>query len=419
MAQGSVKPHIARDGTKTWRWRLAAMDPDTGKRRWSHWTFATKRELETFKAKKLAELSEGRPVHRSKKTVGDVLMDWLTLEAPHSGITATSLENYDLMVRKHLVPGLGAIAIQKLTTEMIERYYGTMLDANYARATVVLAHVCLRQALDRAVRHKLVTTNVGAVRMKMLSIRNRQAKARREMHTWTREECERFLEVGVPQSRYGPLWALILGTGVRRGEALGLRWSDLTLPDASGVLGQARVWQSLEPLATGAELMEPKDKEARPVPLVPTVVAGLRSYRETWEQKRLDAGDAWQPQWDLIFCRPDGSPLNPNSIGYDLKGLIAIASVSPLTIHSLRHTFATLALEAGVPIHVVSSWLGHSNVVVTMRVYAHVTLKLEERGASLLMDLFSGPITHQKSSSVQLVCNSCPFARPEMALHQR
>lgn len=418
MAQGSVKPHIAKDGTKTWRWRLAVADPATGKRRWSQWTFRTKRELETFKAQKLTEVAQGQTVHRSTKTVGQLLTEWLTLEAPHSGLAITSQEKYELMVRRHLIPALGTVPIQKLTTEAVERHYASLLDAGYARATVNLAHVCLRQALDRAVRHKLLSANVAAVRMKVLSTRNREARARREMHTWTREECDTFLAVA-PDSKHGPLWPLLLATGLRRGEALGLRWQDLTLP-SGGAIGQLRVYQSVEPLAAGPPLiMEPKTKEPRAVPLVPTVVSAMVAYRADYQQKQEAAGAAWQPQYDLIFCRRDGAPLDPNHIMHDLDRLVVQASVPRLTVHELRHTFATLCLEAAVPIHVVSRWLGHASVTVTMNVYAHITQRMEDHGAEVLVGLFSGAKTASEIPSVHLPCASCPFVSQELALHQR
>lgn len=429
MADGSVTKYTAKDGRVTWRWRIALPDPMTGKRSWSQWTFRTRKELEAFKTQKLAEMGRGQSIGRSTKTVAALLEDWRTLEADHSDLSVTSRHNYALSIRRYLVPGLGAIPVQTLTTEQIERHYATLLAQGYARATLAVAHICLRGALDRAVRHGLVSRNVAAVRLRVLSARNPQAKARRGMHTWTREECAAFLAVS-PQSHYGPLWALLLGTGLRRGEGLAVRWGDLTLPEAPGVLGQVRVAQSIEPLPRGpAVVLPPKNRKTRLVPLVPSLVAALRAHRPHVEAHRAALGDAWEER-DLVFPRAaTGGHISPRVVASDLDRLIAQAGVPRLTIHELRHTWATLTIQAGIPIHVVSRWLGHASVSITMNIYAHVTDALEKQGADILVDLFSspapGPAGPPLGPTVRTACAWCPYAppsadqRPEIAPPER
>jgi integrase len=401
MAEGSTKRHVAKDGTVTWRWRLAIVDPLTRKRRWSQWTFRTRRELDHFKRQKLAEVAAGQGVPRTQKTVGDVLTDWLTLEAPHSGIRQTSVENYSVAIRCQLLPALGAIPVQQLTLEAIERHYASLLQQGYARSTVVLAHVCLRQALERALRHKLVPVNVAAARMRVLSARNVQAKAARAMQTWTREECAAFLEA-VPYSKFGPLWAILLGTGMRRGEGLGLRWCDLVLPREPHMPGSARVAQAIAPLIAAPPIvLPPKNGKTRLIPLVPALVSALRDHQDTTRGEASDEA--------LVFCRPDGSPYHPDSADRDFRRVVELAEVPRIPLHCLRHTFATLSLEAGVPVHVVSRWLGHSDVATTLRVYAHVTAPLEERGTETLIGLFSPLPEASAEQSEHLLCASCPL----------
>ncbi len=161
-----------------------------------------------------------------------------------------------------------------------------------------------------------------------------------------------------------PLFHLIAYRGLRRGEAVGLRWQELDLDT-----GQARITRQVVQLGWRTEVGEPKtDSGARTVSLDTTTVAVLRSWRVTQVAERDRWGQAWRAA-GLVFTREDGSPLHPDLVTDTFARLSQRAGLPPIRLHDLRHTAASLALQAGVPLKVVSEQLGHSSLAITADTY--------------------------------------------------
>ena len=185
------------------------------------------------------------------------------------------------------------------------------------------------------------------------------------------------------EDRLAALWTLLLTTGLRRAEALGLSRSDVDL-DA----GRLTVRQSLAYVGTQAVLSETKTARSRRlVVLAPVAVAALRGHRATHAEERLAVGTRWCDT-GLVFTNVDGSALKPATVSRRFDELLKVAGVPRITLHGTRHTWATLALLEGIPAKIVAEVLGHSSTQVTLDVYSHVTPGMQADATGRVAGLF-------------------------------
>jgi len=183
------------------------------------------------------------------------------------------------------------------------------------------------------------------------------------------DELEKFLDVHAGHRLYA-LFHLIAVAGLRRGEALGLAWDSADLD-----LRVLRVRQQLLDSPGGPTFGPPKTRSGeRAVPLDAATVEVLREHREQQdkEAEAAKAAGVWTPS-GLVFTREDGRCLRPDAISHEFQRMIATAELPAIRLHDLRHTSASLALAAGVPMKVVSARLGHSSLTITADLYTHVS----------------------------------------------
>jgi integrase len=182
---------------------------------------------------------------------------------------------------------------------------------------------------------------------------------------WTAEQVQRFL-ASVADDRLGSLWLLAASSGLRRGELLGASWHDLDLEAATLTVRSTRV-------AYGSLVVTKEPKTARSrrtIPLSPRTVDALRTWKARQGRERLAAGAAYA-DLGLVFSDELGGYLSPSAISKTFGRLVKTAGLPRITLHQVRHSFATIALEQGVDVLYVSELLGHSNPAITQTVYQH------------------------------------------------
>lgn len=206
-------------------------------------------------------------------------------------------------------------------------------------------------------------------------------------HAWDAATLREFLDRSrTEQDPLYPLWALLATTGMRRGEALGLRWSDVDLKT-----GRIRIVQTVIQIGGKVSLGDPKTARGRrSVKLDDATVAILRAHRLQMNEQRLLAGSDYHDQ-DFVFHHPDGSWLTPDAVSATFTRRLTRYELPGLTLHGLRHTWATLALEQGIHPRVVQERLGHSTIAITLGIYSHVSPTLHDEAAQAVADLMLPP----------------------------
>jgi len=232
-------------------------------------------------------------------------------------------------------------------------------------------HIALRKALADAVEDGLIRRNPA-------ERAHPKPKDAPEMLTWTADELASFLAF-TAQDREFPLFQLAAATGMRRGELLGLRWRDVD-HDAARITVRQQYTRQGRSLA----FCPPKSpKSIRTVELDAGTAATLADERQAQAFDRRAWGDAYRSDLDLVFCHPDGSPLDPNVIGRRFsRRRLAAGSLPAIGLHGLRHTHATLLLEDGVDVETVSERLGHDSIQTTLELYGHVTPRMRASAAA-------------------------------------
>lgn len=228
----------------------------------------------------------------------------------------------------------------------------------------------LRASLAQQVKNDTIPANPAD------GIEKPSARTRKSFVVWDDEEVGRFLAIA-EQDRQAPFWFLTLLEGMRRGEALGLRWSDLQWSDDERTC-VARISQTVVPdLANGgAALIQDRAKtrsSQRAILLTGPTVAVLKSHRDRQRFERQSLADVWSAG-DLIVTTTIGSVVTPSNIKRDLNELIGIALVPKVTTHGLRHMSATAMLKAGVSPALVALKLGHSDIGTMVDRYGHLTV---------------------------------------------
>jgi integrase len=324
-------------------------------------------------------LKADEPVKDARATVASEVEDWIRKALRASGRKASTVENYATIARAHLAPPpFGALTLDKLRPSDIEALLITKREAGLSDSTVRLIYTVCRAMLDIAVRDGLVRRNVAAA-VKRPTIKRSEARY------LTLEEVGRLL-AAARGDRLEPLIVLMLGTGLRRGEALALHWSDV---DLAG--GHVRVRWTLGRVDKALVFDEPKTERSRRfVPLPSPVAETLRHHRAIQAATRL-AALAWTP-WeghsDLVFPTHIGTPTDPRNALRAFEGIARRAGLEDVHLHTLRHSAASALIASGAHLKVVQELLGHSSYGITADIYSHVAMEQQREAAERLSEVF-------------------------------
>ena len=370
-----AKGHIRARGPGAWELKYdVGIDPLSGRRITKYRTVrGAKRDAQRELRAILTALDGSTYADPSKITVGQWLTQWLD-EAQHA-VARKTLERYREIVDCHLIPALGAIPLGKLQAVHVQGYYAQALtsgrrDGKGGLSAQTARHHdrVLNVALKRARSLRLISSNpVDDV--------SRPKVDHREIEVLEPDESAALL-VAARDTRLFPIVFLTLGTGLRRGEVLGLRWSDVDLERRT-----LTVAQSLEQTRAGLSFKAPKTRRSkRTIALSPSLVEELHGHRAKQAAERLALGLRRDPN-GLVFTRIDGDPFWPDSVTKAFAKLITKAQVRRITFHGLRHTHATDLLRAGVHPKIASERLGHASISITMDTYSHALPGLQEDAA--------------------------------------
>lgn len=305
----------------------------------------------------------------AEPTLGEFLRgEWLP--AIRTTVRATTFANYVSHVDMHLVPRLGSYKLSELDGRTVNAFYAALLaggridgGGGLARSSVRRIHAALHKALKDAVRWGYLSTNPAD----QADPPKLRAEGPTEMTVWTASELRSFLAFARLDSLY-PVWFVLATTGMRRGEALGLRWCDVDLE-----AGNVAIRQSLVAVGSEIQLSTPKTSRSR------RVVAIDRRTRDMLAEHRSRSKNVAAS--NLIFGDCFGGRVCPIGTTKRFRKLVKASGLPRIRLHDLRHTHATLALQAGVHPKIVSERLGHSTVSLTLDVYSHAVPHMQKDAA--------------------------------------
>ncbi len=342
----------------------------------------TEREANRRAATLEHKKTEGTLIEPSRLTVGAYLDQWLA--ANPKGVSRRTLEGYSWLINKHLKPRFGDTPLAKLHPMDIQTYYQDTSRCDgkgkLSRQTVLHLHRLLHVALLSAVKNGLLAFNpAGTDRIDVPSTDNNEEESK-EMMTLDEKELLALFKGFEGHRLYAPV--VVDGTtGLRRGELLALRWSDVNLDTA-----MLSVVRSLEETKEfGLNFKPPKTKRSkRTIDIGSMTVETLRRHATAQKKARLAAGPAWIDE-GLIFPTLDGSRWRPSSFTSAFIDRVRAVGFTGFRFQDLRHTHCSQLLRAGVPVMTVSARLGHSSAKMTLDRYAH-SLPADQKRAALTLD---------------------------------
>lgn len=350
----------------------AGRDPTTNKRkRIVKSVRGNKKTAEKEMHRLLHELEQGIYIEPSEITLKDYLIRWID-DYGYSNLAPSTLDSYKMIITRHLIPALGAIPLTKLQPMHLQNYYSHALrngrkdeKGGLSNRTVEYHRRVLREALQHAVKWQILQRNIAdAVEP--------PKRKRTEMMVLDPAGVKKLLTAAKDHKDYNIIFTALY-TGMRRGELLALRWQDIDLQART-----AKVQQSVQRLPKhGFIFGEPKAGGRRQIALTTEIEDAFRKIKKQQAKNRLLLGQLYQ-DYDLIFCKDDGSPFDPSVISHRFGSLVKKVGFPGLRFHDLRHTHATLLLSQGVHPKIVQERLGHRSITLTLDTYSHVLPGLQE-----------------------------------------
>jgi integrase len=368
------------------RWFGSIVEPDEEGKLKRRTVSAKTKDAARFKLKRLMDEqerleAEGLPPMDTTVTVSQLLDRW------HKVIVATRREttasNYRYMIDGHIVPfvlpggrTLGSKKVAKLTFGDVDALLDAKREAGLSASTRRLIRSVLVQATNQAMKWRFVTRNEAAMSTLVTVTRT-------EGRSLSPAQAKRLMET-LKTCPMGSLFTVMLTTGMRRGEALGMRWEDVDLK--KGVIS---VRQQLQRINGELKATEVKtDRSRRSINLAKPTVVALKDHKTAQKRERL-ASPAWTDTGHVFTTRL-GTPLDPRNVAKQFESNCLKAKIGKWHPHELRHSAATLMLATGTPLQVVSAVLGHASIRITSDVYGHVLDPQRQEAADALAGVLYG-----------------------------
>ena len=335
--------------------------------------FPIKAEAQGWLRQMQNELARGFDYMGSKTLLADYLDAWI--QSCQLSLRPNTVKNYKSNIRNHIKPHIGKICLKDLKTSTIEGFYAALLTNGVGVRTIRHTHSTLHRAFERAVEQGLLIRNpahnANLPRMK-----------HNEMQVWDETQIGIFL-VAAKDSPNEALFHLAIVTGMRQGELIGLKWSDLQW--TSGSLYIKRQVQYVP--GESWSFVEPKTQAGRrTIKVGESTLHILRIQQENLRHKKTALAERWQ-DYDLMFPSSVGSPIHPSNLRLDFNRVLENAGLPKIRFHDLRHTAASLMLNHNVPILVASKRLGHSKPSVTLDIYGHLYQEMQGEAARIMDEL--------------------------------
>jgi integrase len=376
----------------SWELKVRTLDPRSGARIAKFYTFKGSKLGAKQRLRDLIALADDGALPDDQKLFGAMLDAWdASLD-----VSAKTAERYRELARLHIRPHLGPLKVRAVSASRIEQFYGDLRNGlgpagaagtKLAPRTIGHIHRLVVQVLALAERDKIIQSNPA-----------RHAKRPKVVASEIEILTEAQIRDVLAKLRGRPMWLLAavgLATGLRRGELAALRWKDVDFDK-----GMIQVEQTLEQTKAGLRFKEPKTKRGRRQLTVPaSIIAELRGHKRKQSEERLALGLGKDPDEGLVFRRPDGSPLPPDSLSSEWRKLVASLKLPKVSMHAWRHTHASQLIAAGLDVLTISRRLGHGSPSITLDVYSHLFKPTDNAAAAVFEAAFAGSFGENKNET--------------------
>ena len=396
---GSIRKVTKERNGKTYQYWEATLtigtDPGTGKQKRKTFSGKTQREVKEKLLQAAAAVDEGTFFEASKMTVKEWFETWLS--AYMAAVKPLTVQQYRSMAETHIYPALGAVPLSKLSAPQLQKFYNQLaVDGKTVRRknsrtgkteiskeplsakTIQNIHAIISKALNVAIDQGMIKSNVAE---RVTTPRVFQE----EVQPLTEEQQKAFLRA-IKGHKYEKLYTVILFTGLREGEAVGLSWDCIDWK--KGTLKVYRQLQRNPEMWSEFRYVTLKNNKARYIKLSPFVLSVLRDQKIKQNLERFAASELWEGfqtekerETYFIFTDKSGKHLNPAPVYENFKKIAAQIGAPKARIHDLRHTFAVNSLQCGDDVKTVQSNLGHATAAFTLDRYAHVSERMAEESA--------------------------------------
>ena len=370
-AQGLGSIRQRSDGR--WEGRFSTRNPLTGETR-AHSVYGkTQKEVRQKLTETIAAIDRGDYREPCRMT----LAEWLDIWSRDylGGVKPTTAFQYREQIRLHIVPALGKVRLEALNPHTVQRFYNTLSKPHgdkkgLSQATIKQIHSILRNSLQQAVR-------VGYLRTNPASGCTLPRPDAEEVPAFDVEQVQAFLKQ-IEGNRYETLFKVALFTGMRLGELLGLEWSAVDF-DAGTVAVRQQLQR--ERVKDGNFFMEtPKNGKPRTLTPAPVVMELLQEHRVRQIEQRFRLAGAWE-DLDLVFTNSGGGYCRRYSDYVAFKRVVKKIGMPDAHFHSLRHSYAVMAVMAGDDIKTLQTALGHSSPTLALNTYLTVTKEMQRESA--------------------------------------
>lgn len=372
---GAIAKRTRKDETgKTYTWweaRITVGWDAAGRQKRRTITGSTQEEVRQKMQEMQQKVNEHTYVDVNRLTLDEWMEDWLTNYQVNT--VDSSQHTYREIIKKYISPELGKIKLQKLSKENVAKLVAALIKQGLAPKTIRCIHGVLHKALKKAVELKMVSNNV-ATGTELPKVE----KPKLKLLDHTEVAALKNAAVGFKHERF---FLLALYLGLREGELLGLNWAQINWKTHELTVDRQLVWERGN--ARNKYIAEPKCASCRTMNMPPSVEVILREQWEEVQMQRERVGAAWIER-GLVFPGPHGDFMSRQTVYDCLQRVAQKAGLGHLRVHDLRHTFAALALEAGVDVRTVQEALGHATPEFTLRVYAYVDKHMRKTAAQKL-----------------------------------
>ncbi|MBA4379552.1 MAG: hypothetical protein C0393_02500 [Anaerolinea sp.] len=335
----------------------------------------SQKECRDWVKETLTKIGNGLTFQGTQVTLAKFIESWL--DGKELSRRPQTVSQYRALTRQHILPLMGGMRLQDIQPAHLKQLYLAKKDEGRGARTVQLIHTVMHAVLKQAVKEGILGRNpAAAVERPKVEVAER--------HILTEEQAQQLI-IATTGTRYGTLIYMALMTGMREGELLGLKWSDV-----DWTKGHLHIQRQLQvKKVNGSVLVPPKTRAGvRKIKLGQGTLDRLAMHREQEELQKEASGARWEEN-DLIFPNTIGKPMSSRNMYEDYKRLLRENGLPDINFHALRHTSLSFLLDMGTPVNTVQKRAGHSKASVTTDTYGHSLAHSEDEAAERIEELLS------------------------------